>query len=65
MAYTKAMREAKADAAAPQTVIEHNRMYLVQRLTGGGEVKVDATGLYWFLKEMFTTNWREEEHPND
>lgn len=59
MSYTKAQREAKTEAALPHLVIEHKRMYLVQRLAGCGQVKVDATGLYYFLKEMFTTDWEK------
>lgn len=62
--YAKEMREsaneAHADAAAPHMVIDGNRVFLTQRLSGGGEVKVDATGLYNFLKEMFTTDWKEK-----
>lgn len=60
MSYTKSMRRAKLDAAAPYMIVEHRRMYLCQSLQGGGQVKIDATGLYHFLKEMFTTDWESE-----
>lgn len=62
--YTKeqrlAAKEAALDAAAPQLVVDGNRIYLVQKLAYHGEVRVDATGLYHFLKEMFTTDWESQ-----
>ena len=60
--YTKEARvaanEAHLDAISPQLVVDGNRIYLTQTMYGGGEVKIDATGLYNFLKEMFTTDWQ-------
>jgi hypothetical protein len=55
--YTKAMRDAKDEVFLPHLVIEGSRLYLTQKMYGQGEVKIDATGLYEFLKEMFTTDW--------
>lgn len=45
---------------SPTMTIEKGRMYLTQKFIDGGEVKVDATGLYFFLKEMFTTDWKTD-----
>lgn len=53
-------RDAHLDAILPQLVIDGNRIYLEQKLEFGGSIRVDATGLYNFLKEMFTTDWKKE-----
>lgn len=67
--YTKEMRKEASrlhlDAISPQLVIDGNKIYLTQVMQGGGEVKVDATGLYNFLKEMFTTDWQTDKPSNN
>lgn len=60
MAWTKEMRQSSEDIFLPHMEVINGRMFLTQKMSQFGEVKIDATGLYYFLKEMFTTDWQSK-----